>query len=193
MALQAQRDDFSGFRSLITPIAIDLGCVAPIIDRMYDTLLHKPRNSGRFENLMDLYERNYMLIRLLAPELRSMNEGCFLSEAADTPTLELRDISHSKYTSTFKLTYHFERSGPGLKPYEPDLFIRLYHDARSCEVMSGLLPEDRLAARRTRDLENGQRLNLFLHRWLAYCLRQGHSFSQTPVSADRIDAYCAQC
>ena len=182
-----------GLTRQITSIGFDLGCQVPIIDRMYNTLLHKPRNSGRFETLMDLYERNYMLMRLLAPELRSMNDGPFLSRGRNAPALELRDISHSKYTSTFKLTYHFEQSGSGRKPYEPDLFVRLYHDARSCEVMSGLLPEGRLAPRRTRDLENGRRLNLFLHKWLAYCLRQGHTFSQSPVSVDRIDAYCEQC
>ena len=160
---------------------------------MYNTLLHKPRNSGRFEILMDLYERNYMLMRLLAPELRSMNEGCYVSRTADAPALELRDITHSKFTSTFKLTYHFEISGQARKPYEPDLFIRLYHDARTCEVMSGLLPEGRFTARRTRDLENGQRLNRFLHKWLAYCLRQGHSFSEQPVTQAMVDAYCTQC
>lgn len=193
MPLQARGIYKGVLRSQITPFAFDLDDQAPIIGRMYNNLLHKPRNSGRFESLMDLYERNYMLMRLLAPELRSMNEGRFLSKASDTPTLELRDIIHSKYTSTFKLTYHFEQSGPGRKPYEPDLFIRLYHDARSCEVMSGLLPEGRFEQRRTRNLENGRRLNLFLHRWLAYCLRQGHSFSESPVTADRVDAYCTQC
>lgn len=160
---------------------------------MYNTLLQRPRTSGRFESLMDLYERNYMLMRLLAPDLRSMNEGCFVSRAGDTPALELRDITHSKYTSTFKLTYHFTRHPDGRKPYEPDLFIRLYHDARSCEVMSGLLPEGRFAERRTRDLEEGQRLNRFLHKWLSFCLTQGHSFSEQPVSAEVLSAYCTQC
>lgn len=142
---------------------------------------------------MDLYERNYMLVRLLAPELRSMEAGCFVSEAKDMPALELRDISHSRYTSTFKLTYHFAESKSGRKPYEPDLFIRLYHDARSCEVMSGLLPEGRFTERRTRDLEEGQRLNHFLHKWLGYCLRQGHTFSEQPVNTELVQAYCTQC
>ncbi len=159
---------------------------------MLDSRLLKPRTSGRFESLMDLYERNYMLIRLLVPELRSLHEGCFVSRAGDTPELELRDITHSKYTSTFKLTYHFPSSSNGLKPYEPDLFIRLYHDARSCEVMSGLLPEGRFAERRTRELNDTQRLNYFLHRWLSYCLRQGHSFSDCPVPEETLNIYCTQ-
>lgn len=180
----------------ITSFWFDLRDQVPIIDGMYNTLLLKPRTTDRFENLMDLYERNYILMRLLAPELRSMDEGCFVSEAGNTPALELRDISHSKYTSTFKLTYHFTSAPGGQKPYEPDLFVRLYHDARSCEVMSGLLPEGRFEERRTRDLGQGQRLNQFLYRWLSYCLTQGHSFSEQPVSADRaelLQAYCSQC
>ena len=159
---------------------------------MHNTLLHKPKNSGRFERLMDLYERNYMLMRLLAPELRTMHDGCFVSHAEGMPALELRDITHSKYTSTFKLTYHFSTTPAGRKPYEPDLFLRLYHDARSCEVMSGLLPEERLEVRRTRDLDNGERLNHFLHRWLSYCLRQGHCFGEHKVADEMLDAYCTQ-
>ncbi len=160
---------------------------------MYISLLQKPRSSGRFESLMDLYERNYMLVRLLAPELRSMQQGCFVSTAKDAPALEMRDITHSKYTSTFKLTYHFTGEQAHRKPYEPDLFIRLYHDARSCEVMSGLLPEGRFEERRTRDLDDGHKLNLFLNRWLGYCLRQGHTFSEQPVTHAMVDTYCTQC
>lgn len=159
---------------------------------MYDASMIKPRSSGRFESLMDLYERNYMLMRLLAPDLRQMSNGYFVSKAHNAPSLELRDISHSRYTSTFKLTYHFTIEDGGRKPYEPDLFIRLYHDARSCEVMSGLLPEGRTEHRRTRDLEQGQRLNSFLNKWLGYCLRQGHCFSEGAVKPELVDAYCTQ-
>jgi len=133
-----------------------------------------------------------MLMRVLAPELRSMGEGCFVSRSKGTPALELRDITHSKYTTTFKLTYHFSASDQELKPYEPDLFIRLYHDARTCEVMSGLLPEVRVEARRTRNLEDGQRLNQFLHRWLSFCIRQGHCFAEKPVTTQESTAYCTQ-
>ena len=44
-------------------------------------------------------------------------------------------------------------------------------------VMSGLLPGSRHEIRRTRDLEEGRRLNRFLNKWLRYCLRQGHGFT----------------
>lgn len=161
---------------------------------MYSTLLHKPRNSGRFATLMDLYEQNYLLMRLLAPELRDMGAGNFISHAPGAMPLELREVEHSRYTSTFKLTYRFSDANRHRRTFEPDLDIRLYHDARSCEVMSGLLPEGRLKIRRTRDLEEGQRLNRFLSKWLSYCLRQGHGFSIDGSARPKPEKpYCAQC
>lgn len=122
---------------------------------------------------MDVYERNYMLMRLLAPQLRRMSGAGIISTADEALPLEIVDLEHSRYTSTFRLTYRL--SGEHRTGREPNLAIRLYHDARTCEVMSGLLPDD-TQERRTRDLDEGIELNLFLFRWLSYCLRQGHGF-----------------
>lgn len=130
---------------------------------------------------MELYERNYMLVRLIAPRLREMGEGEHLSEVPGATPLVLSHVEHGRYTTTFNLTWRF--SARQRHAREPDLAIRLYHDARTCEVMSGLMPgrragegERRLEPRRTRDLDEGWRLNRFLERWLGYCLRQGHGF-----------------
>jgi len=131
---------------------------------------------------MELYERNYVLVRLIAPRLREMGEGAYLSRAPGAMPLELSRIEHGRYTTTFKLTYRF--SSRQRHAREPDLAIRLYHDARTCEVMSGLLPGCRVDVRRTRDLKEGWRLNRFLERWLGYCLRQGHGFDPDSVSRD---------
>ncbi len=123
---------------------------------------------------MDLYERNYVLMRLLAPQLRQMSESSHVSEAVDALPLEIAELKHERYTSTFRLTYCLtEKLQSGR---EPDLAIRLYHDARTCEVMSGLLPDGVGEERRTRNLDQGVHLNVFLYRWLSYCLRQGHGF-----------------
>lgn len=160
---------------------------------MYTTLLHKPRNSGRFSTLMDLYEQNYMLMRLLAPELKGMAQGSFVSRVSGAMTLELSDLEHSRYTSTFRLTYRFPgNSSRGRSEREPDLAIRLYHDARTCEVMSGLMPEGRIEIRRRRDLEEGRRLNRFLQKWLSYCLRQGHQFGERSPAVELPVDYCEQ-
>ncbi len=142
---------------------------------MHDTTINRPRTSARFATLMELYEKNYMLLRLLAPNLRDMGEGVYLSHPKGLLPLELSHIEHNRYTTTFKLTYLFS---PGSrKAREPDLTIRLYHDARACEVMSGLIPSIRKDIRRTRDLQEGYHLNRFLHKWVGYCLRQNHSFA----------------
>lgn len=141
---------------------------------MQDTMLSRPKTTGRFNSLMELYEKNYMLIRLLAPNLKALESESYVSRPEGLLPLELSCIEHSRYTSTFKLTYLF--STTSRHDREPDLTIRLYHDARTCEVMSGLIPSMRNESRRTRDLTDGYRLNRFLHKWVSYCLRQGHGF-----------------
>lgn len=160
---------------------------------MYSTLMHKPRNSGRFASLMDLYEQNYMLMRLLAPDLKSMAPASFVSRVPGAMSLELTELQHSRYTSTFRLTYRFAEHGlRGRNLREPDLAIRLYHDARTCEVMSGLMPEGRIQTRRRRDLEEGRRLNRFLQKWLSYCVRQGHQFGDCSEPSEAPADYCTQ-
>ena len=190
---------------------------------MYSTLLHRPRSSGRFATLMELYEQNYMLVRLLVPELRSLQADRYVSivTAADETAagldsrgdvavvgrgsrrgspeavldtvacaaipLELSQLLHERYTTTFNLTYRFS-TGIG-KPKEPDLLIRLYHDARTCEVLSGLVPGLGRDMLRTRNLREGRQLNGFLNKWLTYCLHQGHSFG--PHADARIEKHKA--
>jgi len=145
--------------------------------------LDKPRNSGRFASLMELYENNYMLVRLLAPELRQLREERYVSKVQGCLDLELSQIEHHRYTTTFNLTYRFRQ--PGRAPREPDLSVRLYHDARACEVVSGLISSRRSEQRRVRKLDESRRLNRFLYKWLRYCLYQGHGFSENVPSEHR--------
>lgn len=126
---------------------------------------------------MELYESNYMAMRLLAPGLRTFEGQRYVSAGHGGIPLELSRLEHGRYTTTFNLSYRFSSSRQG-RAREPDLAIRLYHDARTCEVMSGLLPGHRFEPRRTRDLEESQRLNLFLNKWLRYCLGQNHAFDE---------------
>ena len=151
---------------------------------MQTVLTRKAPTSGRFSALMDLYEENYMMIRVLAPQLRSMvgvsscpddNDGLleqavvYVSRVEGCLDLELSQIEHNKYTTTFNLTYRFTHDHR--RPREPDMMIRLYHDARSCEVMSGLLQGLKHGPIRRRDLDEGYRLNRFLYKWMRYCLK----------------------
>lgn len=134
----------------------------------------KAAYTGRFASLMELYENNYLLIRLLIPELRQLGEGTYVSIVPGALDLQLSRIEHCRYTTTFNLTYRFENSLR--QPFEPNLTIRLYHDARTAEVVTGLVQTQREQTRRTRGLDNSWRLNRFLYKWMRYCLHQGHSF-----------------
>jgi uncharacterized protein YqiB (DUF1249 family) len=139
---------------------------------------------------MDLYERNYILMRRLAPELPPGGQGR-VSRVVDGLDLHLRVLERHRYTSDLVLTYRFQRlQGPGR---EPNLSIRIYHDARVAEVLAAQLrhwpefpdpPSDDLGAARQSmsRLYTRWRVNRFLYKWLGYCLYQGHRF----------DGRCAQ-
>ena len=132
------------------------------------------KTSDRLARLMELYESNYLLVRLLIPELTDMQHESYVSAQEDCLDLHLSILERCKYTTTIKLTYKFEDQ-PDRD--EPDLIIRIYHDARTAEAMSGLIHGHRHEQRRIRDLDEGWILNRFLYKWIRYCLHRGHRFS----------------
>jgi len=136
----------------------------------------KHKTTDRFGNLMELYEQNYMLLRLLAPRLKHANVSTAISVMPGCLDLYLQLTEQSPYTSTLRMTYRFVDESESRASAEPDLYIRVYHDARSAEVMSGLLHGQRHTPRATRQLDNSWQLNRFLYKWLRYLLYRGHRF-----------------
>lgn len=133
--------------------------------------------SRSFATLMELYESNYILIRRLAPAVRSM-EGEAVSAVSGVVDLHLRILERSPYTTSLTLTHYFDPDSPVRA--EPNLRIRVYHDAKVAEVMpdtaverfrlwEGCRPQPKSLAWRWE-------LNRFLNRWLRYCLSEGHGF-----------------
>jgi len=151
---------------------------------MHCQVQQKAKTTERFGNLMELYERNYVQLRLLIPDLKKGPITTSVSRIQGCMTLYLQLTEQSPYTSTLRLTYRFiepasEETGQKLAPRataEPDLTIRVYHDARSAEVMSGLLHGQQHVPRKTRGLDGSWRLNRFLYKWLRYLLYRGHGF-----------------
>ena len=157
---------------------------------MHCPVQQKSRTTDRFGNLMELYERNYVQLRLLIPDLKRGPVSTTVSNVPGCMTLYMQLTEQSPYTSTLRLTYRFiepattaagtisgsERKKITLRATaEPDLTIRVYHDARSAEVMSGLL-HGQQHPRKTRGLDGSWRLNRFLYKWLRYLLYRGHGF-----------------
>lgn len=140
---------------------------------------------GSFPALMDLYERNYILIRRLLPVMPPA-AAVRVSQTPGGLNLYLRIIARCRYTSELLLTYQFGHdAGPPV--VEPNLRIRVYHDARLAEAMTAHL---RHHAALSTGLPGAHvncahlycrwRINRFLYKWLSYCLRQGHSFIEPP-------------
>ncbi len=147
---------------------------------MYFPELKSRKTSARLSRLMELYESNYVLIRLLLPDLQKMQHDSYVSKQPDCIDLKMTILERCKYTTTVKLTYIFAEDSE--KSDEPDLTIRIYHDARTAEAMSGLIHGVRHEQRRVRNLEEGWVLNRFLYKWLKYCLYRNHSFDSDKPS-----------
>ncbi len=128
--------------------------------------------------LMVLCEENYARMSRLVPGLPS-RRGVLVSQVAGGVDLHLTIEVQSPYTTLMRLTHVFGggeigRSGFGS---DPDVELRVYHDARQVEVLG--LRQTALplhAEYRPPALVAKWRANLFLAKWLAFCLQQGHRF-----------------
>ncbi len=136
-----------------------------------------------FVSLMDMYEENYIRLRKLIPDLSAIEHSA-KSYSPGHLDLHLKILERSRYTTTLMLSYGF-RGGEGELRMEPDLKIRIYHDAGLAEVMSGRLHHGRLVLENLPADARRQKwqLNRFLSKWLRYCLRQKHGFRVLPKVA----------
>lgn len=129
-----------------------------------------------FSSLMALYEDNYILMRRLVPDLASVT-GALCSCVGGSPDLRLLLDERTRYTTTVTLSHRYDSIGGIQLPAVP---VRVFHDARLAE----LRPAHGI---RLQDLPDpvGERwqANQFLHRWLRYCLAQGHRFLSSQVQA----------
>jgi hypothetical protein len=129
--------------------------------------------------LMELYELNYIQLRRLVPDIKAI-QNCSTSCIKGAPDLFLTVRERAKYTTTVHLTYRFDDTGEDVPA--PDLTIRLYHDAQMAEVISRGDSRGRYKAEYDRfqhqySIAAKWQVNRFLHKWLGYCLGQGHAFS----------------
>ncbi len=153
-------------------------------------------------DLMTLCEENFVLLCRLAPHLKDQREVS-VSRRKGSVDLFLRIEEQSRYTSLIRLTHYFPCSdrepsvdcGGGLTGLraDPDARLRIYHDARQVEVLDlrqTVLPLCTDYQRPALDAK--WRVNLFLGKWLAFCLHQGHRFGPAaalplPEGGDLVD------
>lgn len=138
-----------------------------------------------FVSLMDMYEDNYMKLRKLIPDLSKIKKTG-ISKSTGHLNLYLQIVERSKFTTTLLLSYCFDDDGTSRM--EPNLKIRIYHDARLAEVMSGKLHHGKLILDKlpADALKEKWQLNRFLSKWLKYCLRQKHGFVATDLDVSLV-------
>lgn len=134
-------------------------------------------------NLMELCEENYRALMRLVPELRELRgEACSVVDRDQDLFLEV--LKQAPYTILLRLTYYFPHQDGKvhrtLDP-DPDTLLRAYHDAGQVEVLD--LRQTTLPAHTHYPyptLEAKWKVNLFLSKWLAFCLARGYWFSTAP-------------
>jgi uncharacterized protein len=126
---------------------------------------------------MDVCEESYDALMQLAPELRH-SRGFLRARSAVGVDLYLQVLEQSRYTTLIRLTHAFPRTiGDDLDCLDPNARLCVYHDAMQVEVLDlhqTALPIYRHYAHPALDAK--LKANLFLARWLAYCVQQGYRF-----------------
>ena len=146
-----------------------------------------------YVSLMDLHENNYLRFKRLVADLDAITDHA-VSVVPGCLDLHLQVIERSKFTTTVRMTYHFFEGQRLIA--EPDLKLRIYHDARLVEVLAGHLKHgrQRLDHLPATALKLKWRLNRLLYKWLGYCLHQGHDFSELTVcGAEKIPPEKGAC
>ena len=135
---------------------------------------------GTFTGLMTLYESNYIKLKYLAGTLEWPPGGLISSSPRDSD-LHAEIIRREPYTTTLRLTYWFSEND-AVAP-DPDLVVRIYHDARLVEAVSSgeqhrhaKLRE--LARSNGSELDRRWRLNMLLNKWLDYLFEVGHNLDR---------------
>ncbi len=135
----------------------------------------RPRS---FAGLMTLYESNFIRLGWLVPDLAAVR-GTDVSTAPGDLALHLSIEERTRYTTTLHLTYYFREADGQVA--DPDLYVRVYHDARLAEAMA-CASQRRLEALRGFATHGGSELrcrwnrNIMLNKWLEYCADKGHRF-----------------
>jgi uncharacterized protein YqiB (DUF1249 family) len=141
----------------------------------------KPRS---FVSLMTLYESNYIRLGWLVRDLKKLPDST-VSRVRGDCDLSLTVTDRCRYTTSLVMTYAFCEGGAVVT--EPNLELRLYHDARlleACGTIDCRRHRDLAHFRAQREANIDQRWmrNQMLNKWLEYCADRGHQFAATAAT-----------
>ena len=149
------------------------------MDQIADSLLlpecvYRP---GSFSGLMMLYESNYLKLNRLVGQVND-DDHRWISRVRRDNDLHVERSLAEAYTTTLNMTYWL-RDGSGLRFRDPDMTVRIYHDAGQAEVLNCRSRHQhrmlrKLAESHTVELSRRWRSNMMLNKWLDYLLDCGH-------------------
>lgn len=139
--------------------------------------LVRPRS---FAGLMTLYESNHVRLARLLGDPARLPDVAVTHAARDLP-LHLRVLERCRYTTTLHMTYFFPLERGGSVP-DPDLVVKVYHDARLAEACSCAVQHHHraltpYACRSADELEARWLMNVMFNKWLEFCLEKGHNIT----------------
>jgi uncharacterized protein YqiB (DUF1249 family) len=135
---------------------------------------------GSFSGLMLLYESNYHKLMQLTGEVVAAQER-WISRVRNDNELHIEWLGAEPYTTTLRMTYWLH-AGPGNESAEPNLIVRIYHDAGQVEALVGdgrqwPAGSPQIAPPGGRELSRRWQKNMMLNKWLDYLLDSGHGFA----------------
>ena len=138
--------------------------------------LVRPRS---FAGLMTLYEGNHARLRQLLGNLWRL-PSMLVSTSSSDLSIHLTLDEHSRYTTSLRMTYWLDNNG--LASADPDLMVRIYHDARLAEALSCCEQPRHIVFKglwmpAAVELERRWLLNILLSKWLEHCLDHRHIFA----------------
>lgn len=136
---------------------------------------------GTFTGLMTIYESNYLKLSQLTTAF-DWPDGTIVSSSPRDCDLHADILRREPYTTTLKLTYLFVEADQVVVA-DPDLILRVYHDARLAEAVSG---RERHCHPKLREFLHGAgaeldrrwRINMMLNKWLDYLYDVGHTLKR---------------
>lgn len=135
-------------------------------------------------------DANYLRLKKLAPDLDTAQQRVLVLVVADRcVTVTIRLLERCPYTSLVEVSQHPWLEGLAFTLPQPRLTVRMYHDARSAEVVEfqngrwfhAVYPYPN-GEMRHRD-EKAQ-INRYLSEYLSACLSHGVAESEVDVAID---------
>lgn len=135
-------------------------------------------------------ERNYVQLQRLMT--MGDEEHCWQFNIQDThlstQLIEISIVERCTYTTSLKIKQLLQgkviskdqQDGNNTVVSEPEMYVRLYHDAKMAEVLSyqsvgKIKPSYTYPNKKMHQKNEKSQWNTFLGEWLAYCIKTGYS------------------